>query len=417
MEDAVGLAVAVLVDGQVAAGRHEVDVADAGAEPRVVGARLVVANGADGEDLGVAGREADGGGARGAVPDRRDHGDALRGRVRDCGPGHRGVDRRVEAHVDDMGAVVDGEDKSCRHLVIVAIARAVENSHRHDRRFRRHPGLRQRVVRRLGNGPGDVRAVAAPVRRGRVDIVVRVVVVVDEVVAGDEGRSVQVRGPPVRAEVLEGNAGVEDGHDGAGPLRDRPRVGDLDQRQVPLVPEVGVVGRRFVREGAGRGESPHAVGRGDRRFGHEQGVAHRATAVGAGADDVEVRHPADDLEAEGLQHPPARCIGAPGLEGEDDVTGLAATTRFRAGGRTHDGDQAHDEHDPEQQPASTVPPHRVLSTSPGHGPPPCCRLPPLRPPGPGAQAGSRGSREGAAGAFALGRSSVHSRPSRSAPAG
>jgi hypothetical protein len=93
----------------------------------------------------------------------------------------------------------------------VALAVAVEHTDRDDRRAVGEAGEPARVVRRLGDGAGDVRPVAV--------LVVGVRVAVDEVVAGDEARLLEVRraaeGPPVRV----GHAAVENRDGDAAPAR------------------------------------------------------------------------------------------------------------------------------------------------------------------------------------------------------
>ena len=76
-------------------------------------------------------------------------------------------------------------------------------------------------------------------------------VVIDEVEARREAGAREVGRTPERTAVLVGHARVEHGHGGAVAPRHAPGLGDLNERQVPLVLEQGVV-RRFDRRGRGR---------------------------------------------------------------------------------------------------------------------------------------------------------------------
>ena len=88
----------------------------------------------------------------------------------------------------------------------------------------------------MGDRAGDVRAVAV--------VVVGVRVVVEEVVRIGERCPREVRRPFEVAEVLIGDAGVDDGDDHAFALRGVPGVVGGDQAKVPLVEPEGVVGDR-----------------------------------------------------------------------------------------------------------------------------------------------------------------------------
>ena len=97
----------------------------------------------------------------------------------------RFVDRRhllvaaeVEAHVDHLGAVGDGEADPLGDVGGVAAAVRVEHPHRHQLGPVGEPGEADPVVGLLGDRAGDVGAVAV--------LVERQAVAVDEVVAGDE---------------------------------------------------------------------------------------------------------------------------------------------------------------------------------------------------------------------------------------
>jgi hypothetical protein len=91
----------------------------------------------------------------------------------------------LEAHVDDLGAVENGEDDAGRDRRGVAVATPVEYADGHDSRAVGEPCETDPVVRLLGDCPGDLRAVAV--------VVVGIRAVIDEVVAADEllGREIR----------------------------------------------------------------------------------------------------------------------------------------------------------------------------------------------------------------------------------
>jgi hypothetical protein len=119
-----------------------------------------------------------------------------------------------------------------------APAAGAEDLERHDLRPVGQADDAAAVVRRLGDRPGAVRAVAV--------VVAGVGVVVDEVVAVDEVGDAQVRGgQALRA--LVADAGVDHGDDHAAAGGVAPGVARPDHLHVPLLPV-----ERVVREGVAR---------------------------------------------------------------------------------------------------------------------------------------------------------------------
>ena len=128
----------------------------------------------------------------------------------------------LEREVEDVGAVPGRPADALGDRDGVALAVPVEHAHGHDLRAVGEAGHADRVVHALGDGRGDVRAVAVEV--------VRVLVAVDEVVAGHEAVAAQVGRADEAAAVGVGDARVEHRDDdarAAGPAdRDEVVPGD-----------------------------------------------------------------------------------------------------------------------------------------------------------------------------------------------
>src|SRR6185295_4160273 len=173
LQHAVGLAVAVLVDAGVAAGRGDVDLL---APVRVERGGLVELRGGDGDGVRIGGRVADL--AAAVVAGGADHDHALVVGVLDRLGEHRRGHRPAERHVDDLGAVVGGPADAVGDARDRARAARREHLDGHDLGVEGDAGHADAVVGRLGDGAGDVGAVAVVVGGVRT--------VGNEVPAGDD---------------------------------------------------------------------------------------------------------------------------------------------------------------------------------------------------------------------------------------
>ena len=179
----------------------------------------------DADDAAVAGREGDGGGT--VIPGRGDDDDVVCPCVIDRGlkgvrePGVR------EAHVDDVGAVLDGPHDALDDVAVGALAVGVEDGDRHD----------------LDAGVADPRDALAVVRQGGDDPGHRGSVAVG--VGGAIG-PIEDRGPrneltgKVRMRAV--NAGVQDRDDRASTQRRTEDVVPADLRERPLIGIPAVTG-------------------------------------------------------------------------------------------------------------------------------------------------------------------------------
>jgi hypothetical protein len=109
----------------------------------------------------------------------------------------------------------------------------VEHFHRHETRAERDAGDAKIVVRRLRNGPRDVRAVPL--------IVVRMFVAGDEVPSGHALGRVEIRAFLERAVIFTRDARIDDGNGYASPNAEVPRSFRVDAVHVPLLFRLGVV--------------------------------------------------------------------------------------------------------------------------------------------------------------------------------
>ena len=192
----------------------------------VAGHSLPGVRGADADHLVVLRRVVEGA-APAAVAGGRD--DDHTGFV---GVDHRVVDRgapasAAQAHVDDVGAVVSGPADALCDVVVAAPAGVPKDLDRHQLRPGGQPRHAVAVVRRLGDGAGDVGAMAHGVAV--------LIAVVDGVVAVDE----------ILDAVLSGRRGpgVEDRDHRAGSHPPKiPCVAGPDLFEAPLLVEPGVVG-------------------------------------------------------------------------------------------------------------------------------------------------------------------------------
>jgi hypothetical protein len=297
-----------------------------------------------------------------------------------------------------LGAVVGGEADRLRDVGNRAESAGREHLERHDLRAEGYAGDPDAVVRRLGDGTGDVGAVAV--------VVERILVAVDEVVAGDELGVPQV-GNPLEAPIAiaVGHPGIDHGDDHALAGGFAPGRGRVDLPHVPLVAVLGVIGEGVVG-GERRGVEARArfLERRDAVERVELGVLHRGIGAQSRAQGGQLprglqRRPVEPLgpgeAAVGAEAEPVATLQLGHLVGleviaqvEQQLVGHAARTRGVARWRGPIGigdrfatadDPEIDQHQQQEQenPQPFLPSHVIAPLSgrptPGKGPRPAPR--------------------------------------------
>ena len=235
LQDAIAVAVAVLVDGRIAAGRNNVKRR---AVIRILRACVVEAGRTDRDHVCIVG----GGvtdGSRAVVAGSGDDRDALiegiLERIFECLRAARAAEREVH----DFGAVVRRKaDTVCNRGVRAAPA-CIEDFYRHDRCAVGNACGTFGVIRALRHRARDVRAVAV--------VVIRVHIVVHEIIPGGEGGIREIRRYGIRfsalREIFVRDTGVDDCNRDARAVRSVPRCRDADLREIPLILEVRIIRR------------------------------------------------------------------------------------------------------------------------------------------------------------------------------
>jgi hypothetical protein len=218
--------------------------------------------------------------------------------------GHALAAAEVEAHVDHVGAVGDGEVDALGDLVGAAAAVAVQHPDRHQLGAVGEAGQADPVVRLLGDRAGDVGAVPVLVQRHRV--VGDEVIALGELAGAEVGAAVEVGGL-----AAVGDPGVED--------RDRDSTGAAAVGGDQVLPG----GDRVDAAGRGRQQRGRRPRRGE-EVPLQRGPA--AGRAGVGADRARV-----------VGDPRGRQRHLPGGGGEVVGSGVfdARAAAQRGGGPAH----------------------------------------------------------------------------------
>ena len=316
LQDPIGHPVAIQVGAGVAARRHQID---AGAAVGVARHDLYRVDRSDRDGRGVRGRIADI--VAVAVISRGAHD---RDVVRQGVIQRRIEDRVVEdlcvradsqAHVDDLGALVDGPVDALADVGQGAPAAVVEHLHRQDAGAVRQPGRADAVVAGLGDGAGHMGTMAVTI--------VDVGVVLNDVVAGENTADAVILTALTQA-------GVQHRDRDPGAIRHLPGGLHLNHGEIPLVNEIGVVdGSEGLHLQVERGlppagvslDQPHLLGAGRHR--HNAQIRARIVAENLVLAPESLRSAGDHHLAGTI----AGLLGGPGRTRPPGPAGIAEQKR------------------------------------------------------------------------------------------